>query len=144
MRCPDCNKFVPYDEPEVEGDEPDITGSTVSGQVRIVLKCADCGNELKEANLDYEVEIEHDCPKYKKKDEEPEFTADGEPEFSATDRTQTTCTVKGKVVPIKSMRYAKRYYGADINGTVTCSKCSEVINYSTNVEEQASGFEQLV
>jgi hypothetical protein len=58
MRCPDCNKFVSFDEPEIEGDDPDIVGTAVSGNVRIVLKCADCGGELMdEVDVDQAVEL---------------------------------------------------------------------------------------
>ena len=146
MRCPDCNKFVSFDEPEIEGDEPSVVGTTVSGTVRIVLKCAECGNELKEANPDYEVEIEHNCDKCKK-NKEPEFTPDGTPDFSSTSRRETTMKVKKKGVMVDRQipfRYQKQYYGAEITGNVTCSECEESIEYHAEVEERASGFDELV
>ncbi len=62
MRCPSCNKFVPYDtdsEPEVD-IEIDAEGS-VSGTVRIVNTCADCGEELKEASLDVNEDLTDEC-----------------------------------------------------------------------------------
>jgi hypothetical protein len=56
MRCPDCNKFVAYDdsnEPEADDADVDAEGR-VSGTVRVYLACAECGTELKEANFDLE------------------------------------------------------------------------------------------
>jgi membrane protein involved in colicin uptake len=56
MRCPDCNKFVGYDdsnEPEADDADVDADGR-VSGTVRVYLACAECGTELKEANFDLE------------------------------------------------------------------------------------------
>lgn len=54
MRCPDCNKFVPYnsdEEPETDQLEVSDEGQ-VTGSVRIVNSCEECGTELKEANID--------------------------------------------------------------------------------------------
>jgi len=57
-RCPDCNKFVSYDdgtEPEAEADV-DETGH-ITGTVRIALTCAECGTELREASFDLDVDL---------------------------------------------------------------------------------------
>lgn len=59
MRCPDCNKFVSYDdsaEPEV--NDLNFNDGTVTGNVRVVLNCGDCGTELKEAAFDFETKVE--------------------------------------------------------------------------------------
>ena len=59
MRCNDCNKFVSFDdstEPEAE-IEIDEDGQ-ISGTVRIVLTCAECGTELKESNFDVSEEAD--------------------------------------------------------------------------------------
>jgi len=61
MRCPDCCKFVSFEQ-EVEA-EADVSGSTVTGTVHVALNCSECGTELKYADLDFEVEVDHDCPK---------------------------------------------------------------------------------
>lgn len=69
MRCPDCNKFVSLEmqDPEVEcldatTDAPADAQSertfTITGSVRVVRCCAECGQEMKEANLDIEQEVE--------------------------------------------------------------------------------------
>jgi hypothetical protein len=65
MRCPNCQKFVSLEmqEPEVSDLNVTYTGDvayaktfSITGSVRIVRTCADCGQELKDATLD----IEHD------------------------------------------------------------------------------------
>jgi hypothetical protein len=191
MRCPSCNKFAAYDEPEVEVIDSDVDGNTVRGNVRIVLKCAEDGEELKDAELEFEAQIEHECDnseKEKKLDEaiaahkcpkcnadlkdvgndkwtcpggcftdveldeieaelhdefneEPEFEIEDDFDASSTDRFEDKDR-HGK--PIKSMRYQRHYYGAEITGSVKCSKCGEVIQIDTSVEEAASGFNELV
>lgn len=140
MRCPDCNKFVSFDEPEIESsndaevnDCEQDDGGQVTGSIRIVLKCADCGNELKDAELDYEATFEHTCKKRKKK-QEPEFEVDGEPDFTSTDRYD------GK--PGTPMRYRRHYYGAEISGIVVCKHCGEKIEFSATVEDRASSFNE--
>lgn len=59
MRCPDCNKFVAYDDSnEPEADDADIDrDGHVSGTVRVYLTCAECSTELKEANFDLDVDM---------------------------------------------------------------------------------------
>ena len=60
MRCPDCNKFVSYDdsaEPEVNDLEVSPEGG-ISGSVRVFLPCGECGTELKEYTFDIDTEVE--------------------------------------------------------------------------------------
>ena len=65
-RCPDCNKFVSYDEdyePEVSDEAVNIDGegedatATITATIRIALPCAECSTELAETSLDWEYEI---------------------------------------------------------------------------------------
>ena len=49
MRCPDCNKFVSFDEGEPKVQSIEIDTSGVKCEVRIVMNCGECGQELKEA-----------------------------------------------------------------------------------------------
>jgi Zn ribbon nucleic-acid-binding protein len=66
MRCPSCEKFTALEmgeEPEVNIDvEYDTEGkqALVSGTVRIVRNCAECGDEMKEAEFDVEMQIDVD------------------------------------------------------------------------------------
>jgi len=133
-------KFVSYGEdvePEITSE--DIVDGHLTGEVRVVLDCAECGGELKEANIEYEKEIEHDC-----RDSED----DDELEFEIQD---TSATLDSRLQdkdrhgkPIKNSRYMKMFYGADISTTVKCMKCgADDIEVQVSVEEQASYFEEL-
>ena len=140
MRCLSCNKFVSYDEPEVEVQSGNVSGETVNGTVRIVLKCAECGEELKDVELDYDLLIEHECKKCKD-GETPEFEIESEVEGEPNEHFQQNDRHGN---PIKLARYRKHFYGADLTGTVKCSKCGEKITVEGDVSEQASGLNELV
>lgn len=59
-RCPECNKFVSYDEIEAElGSDSFREGHLCIG-VRLMLPCCECGEELKEAYLELEADVV--CP----------------------------------------------------------------------------------
>jgi hypothetical protein len=128
MRCPDCNKFVSFDQldPEIESS---IEGTEIVGTVRLVLACAECGGELKEANLDFQVDLEHTCEDENNDDSDLEIISEG---GEVKDRYEG----KG--------RRAKHFYGADLTFEVKCRDCEETFDVTTSVEEQASGFDELV
>lgn len=140
MRCESCGKFVSYGEDfEPEITEESVSNGTLTGEVRVVLDCSECGDELKEANLEYEAEIEHDCRDAFDNDE-LEFEIQ-ETSTSFTSRLQEKDR-KGKL--ITNPRYMKTFYGADIVTTIKCMKCEQDdIMVEASVEEQASSFEVL-
>lgn len=61
-----------------------------------------------------------------------------EAEFSSRQETEDR---NGK--PIKSSRYMKTYYGADLTFTIHCNRCEEDIDVTTTAEEMASAFDEL-
>lgn len=136
-RCTDCNKFVSYGDIQTEIVDERVDGDMVIIEVRIVLTCADCGAELKEATLEFEQEIDHECASAETDEERYEITASS---ADATDRRQTKDR-HGK--PIKNPRYAKQFYGASVAVGVKCRWCGETFDVSGDVEEQASAFEEL-
>lgn len=150
-RCPDCNKFVSYDdsyEPEVESAE--VSDSTLTIEVRVVLPCAECGTELKESTMEASVEIEHDCSKKDEDGFKPEFSVD-ESDISA-EMTSNVLTTKKVFLKrteewvereIKNRRGWKQMYGAYLTGHVVCENCGEKIEFDADVEEQASSFDDL-
>jgi hypothetical protein len=138
-RCPDCNKFVPFEQAEPEIDlsvdlAQEENGSpgeaTVSGTCRLLLNCGECGTEMAEANPDVEIEValEH-------KD-----AADHEVEL-LSEFAESNDRYDGK--PGTPSRYRRHFYGADISGKVKCS-CGAEAEFSGTVEEQAGGFDSLV
>jgi hypothetical protein len=138
MRCPDCNKFVSFDQQDPEVDAA-VGNSEITGSVRLVLACAECGGELKEANIDFSADIDHTCEGKDVSTEELDFEIVSEMSEN-TDRYEDKDR-KGR--KIKSYRYMKHYYGAELTFEVKCLGCEEEFEVTASVEEQASGFEEL-
>lgn len=126
-RCQDCNKFTGQEagDPEVNSIEIDEDGH-ITADVRIVVNCADCGTEMKSADLSLEGDMN---PEILAKHQGEDHELEAEEESSeAIDEYQTT-DAKGK--PIKNMRYQKHLYGARLEVSVTCSCSKEVIDTVT-------------
>ena len=120
-RCPDCNRFVALNtevDPEVElqaelteeegenGEKGDITVN-LTGTVRIVNECADCGTELTEFTFD--VDASETVSRPEGLNEVPdEGELSGEEDITRTEDYVTTDR-KGK--PITNPRYQKKLYG---------------------------------
>ena len=142
MRCPNCNKFVSYDEPSVEVDAQPSNDDSVDLNIRIVLPCAECSEELKEAVFDESIDIVHECSAADVVLPEGDEVFEVEDaEGVGTDRVENK-TKDGKI--IKNYRYMKKFYGADVTVTLKCNRCKETFDLNVQVEEQASGFNELV
>lgn len=156
MRCPDCSKFVglelqdPEDinldvESTLDGDQLSLS---VSMTARIVRNCAECGQELKEANIEANenVEIEActiikcvrvvgeakvgDLDSYDWLDDKH-----GEPEINETNVEQ---------IEEGGGRYAKSFFGANVSYVVKC-KCGETLHEGEISDKcAASSMEELV
>lgn len=138
MRCDQCNKFVSFeeDDPEVEDLEVDEDGS-VTGTVRIVNTCAECGQELKEATLDIDSRV--DVPDGHK-GEGHELTV----EEAGSERTSRSGYYKKGEWVSAGGRYAKTYYGASVDYTVTCSCGNFTAEGQWEDDVQASGMEEMI
>lgn len=145
MRCPDCNKFVSYDtDTEPELDSSIDSEGNVMVNTRIVNNCAECSQELKEATFDIEIDLTEAVAEHRAECKEcRESKADLEVEVEGTriDRRQTHDR-HGK--PIKSFRYQKQFYGAEVTATVTMPCGKELDAKSGSEEVQASGMDELV
>lgn len=137
-----------YDEPQCEVGSIEIDGETVRASVTVQLNCQECGDTLKDAEIEAETEIEHECkpeaerdpewkPDFKEGGDQYEVENDGEPE--GTNRMETKDR-NGK--PIKSSRYMKSFYGFTLESEIKCRKCGEVFSVTLEGEEQASGFNE--
>lgn len=141
MRCPDCNKFVSYDDPEVEvsSEEVERVDSNtvrVTAEVAVSLNCADCGTQLKQADLTYEED--HNVPLAEDVGDDYEDDLSVSIEAEPLDRYATEDR-HGK--PIRNPRYQTHYYGANLSITITSDGLDMVV--SGSVEEAASGFEEV-
>jgi len=150
-RCSQCNLLCGVEQAEPEGaDELEVhdggpgTGEAqVTGDIRLVLTSACCGDEIAEAQaeVDETVVVEHKvgCPFAAREvaddeDSPEEATYSIEVSGEATDWSEGTS---------KSARYNKTFYGADISGTVTCDECDGHGSIEVRVGEQASYFDEL-
>jgi hypothetical protein len=163
VRCDQCSKFVSFDtDREPEDLSLDVTDDgSVSGSVRIVNACADCGQDLTEANLEVEMDLSGEVEEHRedmKKAHDEEQAAkpedEREPYDEAThdmlsissseavrsDRRQTHAR-NGKL--ISNPRYQRQYYGAEVTVGIEC-KCGETFERTEVFEEQASAMESLV
>ena len=131
-RCPDCNKFVSYDnftEPEVDVD---IAEGLVSGEIRLALACGEWGAELKETTFVVDIKLDegHDGVGH-------------ELSVEARDAEMTTrqgaIDKKGKPIP---PRYRRTYYGVAVDFQVSCV-CGFSKDFEFKDELQASSFDDL-
>lgn len=146
MRCPDCSKFVSLD---TESD-PEITLSiddegVVTGSVRITNNCQECSQELTEANfdveLDFSAEVLEHRESFSKEEQKDHDSLDLEDDGGSRVDEYQTKDRNGK--QIKSARYQKHLYGAEVEVTVTC-KCGETFTQSWSDKIQASAMDSLV
>lgn len=139
MRCPDCNKFVSFEENDAEVDSLDVSSDgVVTATARIVNACGDCGQELKEATLDLEADHSSECGDHNGEGHDLSVEENGSERTSRSGYFK-----KGEFVPA-SGRYAKTLYGVEVGYKIECL-CGELeIEGSMSDEVQASGMDELV
>lgn len=103
-RCESCGKFVSL-EPEHEDNGLDVDEEgNITGSVRLLLNCGECGSEL--ASADSEVEISLDVP-HTETCEEASLSLDYELNLEESG----------------GGRFSKHFYYVEVVGTVTCDNC---------------------
>lgn len=140
MRCPDCNKFVAQEvqDPEIELEEDIDTGAepptaTFNATARIVVVCADCGTELKEASFDFDGEMDED--------EVAAHVGEGHELSLELDDEEATERSEGK-----GRSWTKHFYGVKFTVGLNC-KCKEkgpVYSEYYSDEIPASAMDELV
>ena len=142
MRCPQCNRFVPYDaevDPE-EQNAPSATDSTFTASYRRVLNCEWCGEELKEATIEFDYDFSGDEPTVKGKESkghehEWEISCDVDPSTSS----QTTDRRGRKIT---NPRYMKTLYGVCLDVELTC-ECGQKMEFDLEESCSASSMDEL-
>lgn len=139
MRCPDCNKFVSQElqEPEVQNIDIDESGN-VTAEVRIVLACAGCGTELKDANLSMEQDFSKELEKHINVDGCREHSLSIEEDGCEGVEDVNKIDRKGK--PIKNPRYMATLYGARVDFSIHC-ECEDAKVFSGFMEEKVRSSE---
>ena len=143
MRCPDCNKFVSFEEQDTEISSLELhEDGSISGEVRLANNCQDCGTELKEGYCEIEDSLanikevfEHKC------DEElltPEKKAMGPGWSMEESDSYRDQRYEGKG------RGTRTFYIGIVNVELTCDRCDEIVQHELQCELQASAMEELV
>jgi hypothetical protein len=132
MRCDQCNKFASYDDStEPEADVDLAADGSFSGQVRIVLTCADCSQELKEASFDFDSEVPEKVLKAHEGDDHSLSLDTGDNEL--------TSRYEGK------RRYTKTFYGYRAALDLSCACVSDGLWTAEFTDDvQASHMDELV
>jgi hypothetical protein len=131
MRCPQCNRW-----PQLEQLDPDssvdLNGDSITGDVRIILACAECGTEIKDAEFNVDIDVSevmarHDCPN---EDVGTGWFADVIVENTSRQHPPNA-------------RRRKTFYGFDLTATLKCN-CGEVEEtFEESDEVQASHMNEL-
>jgi hypothetical protein len=128
-RCNDCNKFVSYDEPELEIEETDDDSHTLTVTAAIRLGCADCSTELKSGVIELTADLEDVKPP---EDATSDWAPceEGEHEWDGRDDLE-----------IESVETKKRMYGAKVHGRLTCERCQATVDVEVTNEIGAGELE---
>jgi hypothetical protein len=132
MRCPDCNKFVGMDtdnEPEMDESGFDEEEGKGTITVRIANACAECSQELKEANFELEFDLSDDFEEAKRDDPDAEL----EWSFDCTRQERTEGKGRG----------LRTFYGVEVTVSLNNVK-GAITTESQSDESQASGMDELV
>lgn len=128
-RCPDCNKFVSFEEeePEINVDVDDE--GAITGTCRIVNSCQDCGAELTEYTFDIETAVELPEEVLKK--------VENGASISVGDDAERGSRIEGRG------RGTKTFYGARATFTVTVEGVEQNFSVEWNDDVQASFMDTL-
>lgn len=133
-RCQSCNLLCSVEQEELYPEFDVDDEGVVTGSLELQLNSACCGDTVATAESEIEIDtgLEH-----KKGCETAEVSV--EATADVTDWYQTKDR-HGK--PIKSIRYQKHFYGADVSVQVKCESCGAEAEGNEQVGEQASFFDQ--
>lgn len=116
MRCNDCNKFVSFDTEETPVvNDVSVEGGRVIVDVRRVLNCAECGTELKAADLSLDGELKLNLPESSDPESCYEDSHNWEENDNDLEPTEETKYIKGRKTTL---------YGVSGNVMVRCTDCN--------------------
>jgi hypothetical protein len=121
-RCNECNKFVSLDTEQVEVDIS-IDSAEITGDMRVVRQCAECGNEMTEGNFDVSITLDEDVLEKHKDEKHPELESMDDISFEVEAKNEEGYE-KNEEGGRKRMLYGGRF-----EYIVTCSveKCGEKV-----------------
>lgn len=129
MKCSTCHNLL-QSYVIILGKE--INDIIITADVRIILYCSCCDKAVKETELLFEEEIDHQCTTNL---EVEKFSIEPEKQFSII-------SIRKK----KTYRTYKKskYYGAEISFEIKCNKCDEVFIVKRYIEEEVRKFNNLI
>ncbi len=149
MRCPNCNKFVPYDDsvdPEEESS-PECDETTFTASFRRVLTCEECGEELKETTIEIEYDFASDIGKDESEDEskktgDPKAGIAGHVHNWSVEDCDASASTSSDPKPGRLGKHAT-LYGVECEVEIKC-ECGATATFHCDAYERASNFEELV
>ena len=128
MRCPNCSKFVSLEmqEPEENATDFDTETGEITADYRIYRTCAECGEEMKEATI--------------------EFSDNADPNFMEEhqgESHQLDAVFSAEPLEEGGGRYVKSFFGVDLTVEITCT-CGATESVSLSEKIAASYMEELV
>ena len=150
MRCDQCNKFVSYDDGQEPEAELDLDDGQVTGTVRVVLPCAECGQELKEGTFDVDVDIREDLEKHNREKHADKISKDEQGnELIEVDNFEVEmngCEMKTRTKG--KGRWTETFYGHSTEFCVNCSLCpasdNGVVCETIEDDLKASSMDELI
>lgn len=143
-RCPDCSKFVSLNQEEPEENsafEIDAEGE-ITGELRAVLTCAECGTEMKDTTFDFS-ETPDEIAEHLDEATKRAFDADSvEPEVHELTVNGAAYDSTERYSDNKYYRARRHYYGVRAEISVECS-CGESWTITLEEDQQASSFDDL-
>jgi hypothetical protein len=113
MRCADCNKFVPWGDPNTDNVNVDIDGSELTLSGELMLTCGECGADIAAAAMDDSADVGDHFDGDPPDGQEWEYDL-LEISYEPTERVVATST-PGRV---KRKRVALKYIGVKAVATV--------------------------
>lgn len=119
--CPGCNKMVSLDFQDPEVSDLEYDDGKITASVRILRNCAECGEEMKEATLEVDLDVE----------------------FCSGEGHVVSVEDKLSQLEEGGGRYAKSYFGAEGTFDLKCS-CGKTAEVQWSDKVAASEMEELV
>lgn len=144
-RCPSCEKFVSLEvgEPDLT---PEIDTETARLTGRIHLDCSDCGEEMKEWDIDLDEDIPKDAAKHLEENMDHSLNIDFASDPEVNDEYRPRRPPKRRkdgTIPRVPMRYQTHYYALNATCKVTCDCGEEFDTIEFADEIEASGMNEL-
>lgn len=120
-RCQSCGHFAGLDDPELEEEDSEYDGTTLTVIIEASYPSTCCGVVVATASYEAlgEGEVTHgEKCSFAGMPNEADYTIDVT-SMEATDRFQDK-DAKGKTIPY---RYQRHYYGVVVTATVRCDEC---------------------